>query len=157
MSRTSLREFALTAHKPVEAQRDGQPESSHPPELNSPLRRGAPPLQDEISEFMQQALYSVDPEEREVAVTELAALDPTPRVMQTMMQALNDRDEEVRLQAVLAFEDFEQLGVVPMLHRIAERDLSGEVRDSAADAIEYLTDPARLTGVQRSSPAPPPR
>ncbi len=89
-------------------------------------------------------------------MTELAALDPTPRVMQTMMQALNDRDEAVRLQVVLAFEDFEQLEVVPTLRRIAERDPSGEVRDSAVDAIEYLTDPARRTGVQRLGTTTPP-
>ena len=119
------------------------------------MRRGAPPPQDEVSQFMQQALYSADPEEREVAVTELAALDPTPRVIKTMMQALNDRDEEVRLQAVLAFEDFEQPEVVPILRRIADRDSSGEVRDAATDAIEYLTDPARHTGVQRPGTTPP--
>ena len=104
---------------------------------------------------MQQALYSADPEERETAVTELAALDPTPRVMQTMMQALNDRNAEVRLQVVLALEDFEQTEVVPILHRVADGDPSGEVREAAMDAIEYLTDPARRTGVQRSAATDP--
>ena len=128
-----------------EAPDPGQPGLSRLPELNSPLKRGSPPLQDEVSQFMQQALYSADPEERESAVTELAALDPTPRVMQTLMQALNDRDEAVRLQVVLAFEDFEQLEVVPVLRRIAERDPSGEVRDAAADATEFLTNLASRT------------
>ena len=80
------------------------------------------------------------------AVTELAALDPTPRLMQTLMRALNDRDEGVRLQVVLAFEDFEQLEVVPVLRGIAERDPSEEVRDAAADATEFLTDVASRTG-----------
>ena len=78
-------------------------------------------------------------------MTELAALDPTPRVMQTLMQALNDRDEGVRLQVMLAFEDLEQLEVVPVLRRIAERDASEEVREAAADATEFLTNLASRT------------
>ena len=127
-----------------EAPDPGQRGLSRLPKLNSPLKRGSPPLQDEVSQFMQQALYAADPEERESAVTELAALDPTPRVMQTLMQALNDRDEGVRLQVVLAFEDFEQLEVVPVLRRIAEQDPSEEVREAAADTTEFLTNLARI-------------
>ena len=78
-------------------------------------------------------------------MTDLAELDPTPRVMQAMMQALNDRDEAVRLEAVLALEDFEKLEVIPVLGRIARQDPSEEVRDAAADATEFLTEVASRT------------
>ena len=54
---------------------------------------------------------------------------------------LRDSDEEVRLETILALESLENPAAIPVLKRIAAEDRSEEVREAAAEALDYLVNP----------------
>jgi HEAT repeat protein len=66
--------------------------------------------------------------------------DPTPEVLTACLAALNDPEEEVREEAVLALETLEDPSAIPALERVAREDPSEDVRDAAVEALEYLMD-----------------
>ena len=107
-------------------------------------KRGAPPIEDEkeddLYQLIEEALHASDPDDRAYAVEELGDWDPTPEVLTVCLAALNDPEEEVREEAVLALETLEDPSAIPALERVAREDPSEDVRDAAVEALEYLMD-----------------
>ena len=93
-----------------------------------------------VDRLVQAALYDPDPEERKYAISELAIIDELPRLWNVCLKALEDRDYDVRIEAVLALENFGDRSL-PVLQTVATSDPSMEVREAAFDAVESVTRP----------------
>ena len=95
---------------------------------------------DPVGRIVQAALYDPDPKERKYAISELAMIDELPRLWTVCLRALEDRDFDVRIEAVLALENFgdRSLGV---LQTVATADPSMEVREAALDTVESVQRP----------------
>jgi hypothetical protein len=98
---------------------------------------------DPVERIVQAALYDPDPEERKYAISELAMIDEHSRLWVVCLKALEDPDHDVRLEAVLALENFGDHSL-KVLQTVASSDPSMEVRDAALDTVE---------SVQRARPA----
>ena len=97
--------------------------------------------EEELEEVVYQALYAGDPEDRAFAVGELSTWEPTPQILAVCFEALNDAQEDVRLEAAFTLEVLEDPSAIPVLQRVAEEDPSEEVREAAAEALESLRNP----------------
>jgi len=76
-------------------------------------------LKEELDQLIEEALHASDPDDRAYAVNELSGWDATPEVLTACLEALNDPEEEVREEAVLALETLEDPSVIPELQRVA--------------------------------------
>jgi hypothetical protein len=95
---------------------------------------------DPVERIVQAALYDPDPEERKYAISELAMIDELSRLWVVCLRALEDRDHDVRLEAVLALENFGDRSLT-VLQTVARSDPSMEVRDAALDTVESVQRP----------------
>jgi hypothetical protein len=120
-------------------------------EDRSAKKRSAPPIQDEdendegekkeeLDQLIDEALHASDPDDRAYALNELGLWDATPEVLAACLEALDDPEEEVREEAVLALELLEDPSVIPALQRVAREDPSEDVRESAVEALEELME-----------------
>ena len=107
-------------------------------------KSGSPPKADKVGELIEEALYSPDPDYRENALSLLAASKPTARVFQVCLDGLLDIDADVRLTAVLAFDDLRDRSALPLLLQVAQRDPSQEVQEVALDVYESLANHGRF-------------
>lgn len=116
---------------------DGEP-SSLPtlPEIKGQKRSG--PVPEDAHELIEEALYSSDPEDRALALSELGLLGAQPEILDACYRGLEDQNEEVRLEAVLALEMLEDPGAVQALEEVMERDPSPRVREAASESREEL-------------------
>jgi len=106
------------------------------PEREGQKRSG--PVPEDAHELIEEALHSADPEERAFAMSELGLLEPQPEILDACYRGLQDQDEEVRLEAVLALEMLEDLGALQALEEVMGRDPSPRVRDAASESREEL-------------------
>ena len=61
-------------------------------------------------------------------------------VLLACLEALQDGDEEVRSEAVLALETLGDPTVIPTPEHVEREDPSQEVREWASEALEYLRE-----------------
>jgi len=92
---------------------------------------------DPIERLVETALYDRDPEERKYAISELAMIDELPRLWNVCIRSLEDRDYDVRIEAVLALENFGNSSLA-VLHTVATSDPSMEVREAALDTMDSV-------------------
>ncbi len=59
-------------------------------------RRGPVPDRDKVQQLIEEALLSLDAEDRAFAVSELGLLEPTSEVLFACLEALSDPEEKVR-------------------------------------------------------------
>ena len=71
-------------------------------------------------------------------MSELGLLEPQPEILFACYRGLEDQDEVVRLEAVLALEMLEDPGAVQVLGEVMERDPSPRVREAASESREEL-------------------
>ena len=106
------------------------------PEGEGQKRSG--PVTEDAHELIEEALHASDPEERAFALSELGLLEPQPEILDACYRGLEDQDEEVRLEAVLALEMLEDPGAVQALEEVMERDPSPRVREAASESRREL-------------------
>ena len=97
-----------------------------------------------MDELIEDALYSPDPDYRENALSLLASTEVSPRVFRTCLSGLEDVEVDVRLTAVLAFDDLKDRSALPILLEVAQRDPSPQVQEIALDVYESLSDHGRF-------------
>ncbi len=103
------------------------------------LKRDAPlPADEDVRRLIEEVLYAADVGDRAFAVSELGSLDPSSEVLSACRRALKDREEEVRLEAILALEMLEDVTAVPVLKEEAAKDSSEKVRKAARQALDFL-------------------
>ena len=96
--------------------------------------------QDETQTLIDQALHSPESEDRAFAVSELGLLDHSSMVLLACLEALQDGNQEVRSEAVLALETIGDPTVISTLEHVERKDPSQEVREWASEALEYLRE-----------------
>ncbi len=119
--------------------RTGDTEPSSPPTLpEGEGQKRSGPVPEDAHGLIEEALHASDPEERAFALSELGLLGPQPEILDACYRGLEDQDEEVRLEAVLALEMLEDPGAVQALEEVMERDPSPRVREAASESREEL-------------------
>ena len=101
-------------------------------------RSGSAPELSELHRLIGKALYFHKAEERASAFSELGLLEPTPQILFACGRGLQDPQEEVRLEAVLALETLEDPYGIPLLREVIERDPSSHVREAALESLAEL-------------------
>ncbi len=97
-----------------------------------------------MGELIEEALYSPDAHYRENALSLLASTEASPVVFQACLEGLMDVEADVRLTAVLAFDDLKDRSALPILLKVTRRDPSPEVQQIALDVYESLSDHGRF-------------
>ena len=105
-----------------------------------------------IQELIDKALYALDPDDRSSAVDDLAYLEASPEIVRACLEALGDGNEDVRLEAALALEFFEDPAAIPRLERVVKEDSSPDVREAAAESLAVLTRLAQAKPAETSDP-----
>ena len=75
---------------------------------------------------------------RAFAFIELGLLEPQPEILVACYKGLEDQNDEVRLEAILALEMLEDPGALQALEEVMERDPSSRVREAASESLEEL-------------------
>ncbi|HUV12936.1 MAG TPA: HEAT repeat domain-containing protein [Acidobacteriota bacterium] len=95
---------------------------------------------DPVERLVETALYDANPEERRYAISELAIIDELPRLWNVCIKSLEDRDHDVRIEAVLALENFGSSSLA-VLNTVATSDPSPDVREAALDTMDSVQRP----------------
>jgi HEAT repeat protein len=103
--------------------------------MTSSLALAAEPLGDALAQ-----LKSPDLIKRRIAIQELVTLR-NPASAPAVIEALKDKDDYVRTQAVRALGFMRYAAAGPQITRMLAEDKSREVRESAALSLRFINDP----------------